>query len=59
MTQGAIAIVINDNIEGENIKNALLTDRFNEILKSCMWGNFRIDWKLFTNFKKDFWKEFI
>ena len=24
-----------------------------------MWSNFRIDWRLFTYFKKDFWKEFI
>jgi hypothetical protein len=23
-----------------------------------MWSNFRIDWRLFTFLKKDFWKEF-
>lgn len=50
---------INDKYEGEKIKNALMSDKFNSLLKSCMWGNFRIDWKLFTYFKKDFWKEFI
>jgi hypothetical protein len=59
MTQGAMGIIIFDKEEGENIKKALMSEKFNSILKSCMWGNFRIDWKLFTYFKKDFWKEFI
>jgi len=59
MTQGAMAILINNENEANNIKKALLSDNFNSILKACIWGNFRIDWKLFTYFKKDFWKEFI
>ena len=59
MTQGAMGIIITDKKEGENIKRALLSDKFDSVLKSCMWGNFRIDWTLFTYFKKDFWKEFI
>ena len=59
MTQGAIGIIIINKDEGENIKKALLSDKFKSVLKACMWGNFRIDWNLFTYFKKDFWKEFI
>jgi hypothetical protein len=59
MTQGAIAILINNKDEANNIKNVLLSDKFNSILKSCMWGNFRIDWRFFTYLKTDFWKEFI
>ena len=59
MTQGAMGIIINNKNEGEKIKQALLSNKFNCILKSCMWGNFRIDWRLFTYFKKDFWKEFL
>jgi len=59
MTQGAIGIIIINKDEGENIKKALLSDKFKSVLKACRWGNFRIDWKLFTYFKKDFWKEFI
>ena len=59
MTQGAMAIVVENKKEAENIKKALLSDKFKSILKSCMWGNFRIDWRLFTYFKKDFWKKFI
>jgi len=59
MTQGAIGIIIINKDEGENIKKALLSDKFKSVLKACMWGNFRIDWNLFTYFKKDFWKQFI
>jgi len=58
MTQGAIAIV--DEIENlPDIKKAIESSRFSEILKLCIFGNFRIDSSLFTYFKKDFWKEFI
>jgi len=58
MTQHAIGI--NDDIENlENIKKALESDKFKNILKSCLWSNFQIDWRLFTYFRKDFYKEFI
>ena len=56
MTQGAIAIIISSEKEGEELKKYLLNDKFKKILDSCSWGNFRIDWRLFTYFKKDFWK---
>ena len=59
MTQGAMGIQIENETEGENLKQALLSKAFNILLKSCMWGNFRIDWRLFTYFRKDFWKDFI
>jgi hypothetical protein len=49
--------IIDENFE--IIKKALLTIEFKEIINSCSWSNFRIDWRLFTYFKKDFWKEFI
>jgi hypothetical protein len=58
MTQHAIGI--NDDIKNlENIKKALESDKFKNILKSCLWSNFQIDWRLFTYFRKDFYKEFI
>jgi hypothetical protein len=59
MTQGAMAIKINDINECEQIKKALLSDAFKKIIESCNWSNFRIDWNIFKEFKKDFWKEFI
>ena len=58
MTQGAIAIIVNDISEAKKIKTALLSNKFKNILKSTMFGNFRIDCNIFKNFKRDFWKEF-
>ena len=45
--------------EAKNIEKCLKSDKFSEVLNSCLWSNFMIDWRLFTYFKKDFWKEFI
>ena len=59
MTQGSMAILVSSLDEANNIKNSLLSDQFNEFLKTVMWSNFRIDWRLFSYLKKDFWREFI
>ena len=59
MTQGAIGIQINSIQEGEKIKNALLSENFQKFISGFIWSNFRIDWRLFTYLKQDFWKEFI
>jgi hypothetical protein len=59
MTQQTMAIQIDNIEEGENIKNALMCTKFKEVINACMWSNYRIDWRLFTMFRKDFWKEFI
>ncbi len=59
MTQDSFGIIINNYQEGEDIIKALKTNKFRKILKSCMWSNFRIDWRLFKRFNIDFWKQFI
>ena len=61
MSENSMAIPISSLEEGENIKKVLLeSDEFKELItKACKWGNMRIDWRLFTYFKKDFWKKFI
>lgn len=53
----AFGLKIDDNFI--KIKNALLSNEFQDITNSCSWSNYRIDWRLFTYFKKEFWKEFI
>jgi hypothetical protein len=58
MTQGAIGIKVSSVEEANSIKSVLLSEKFNVFLKSVLWSNFRIDWRLFTQLKKDFWKEF-
>ena len=56
MTQGTMAIPISSEKEGKQIKQVIESDEFRNILDACSWGNFRIDWRLFTYFKKDFYK---
>jgi hypothetical protein len=58
MTQGSMGIVVSNIEEAIKIKNVLISDKFSNFLKSVMWSNFRIDWRLFSYLKKDFWKEF-
>jgi hypothetical protein len=59
MTQGAMAITCSESLEAENICKSLQSEKFSKVIKSCSFSLFRIDWQLFTYFKKDFWKEFI
>jgi hypothetical protein len=56
MTEGAMAIKISTKKEGDELKNYLLSSEFQEILKACKWGNFRVEWNLFAYFKKYFYK---
>ena len=55
LTQGTMAIPISSKKEGEKIKQVIESDEFRQILDACSWGNFRIDWRLFIYFKKDFY----
>ena len=55
MTSHSFAIKVDSVEQAEIVRNSLLSENFKEIIKSCMWGNFAIDWRLFTFFKKDFW----
>jgi hypothetical protein len=59
MTPNSMAIEIESEEEGLQIKKAIESKKFNEFLKACRWSNFRIEWRLFKHFRKDFWKEFI
>jgi hypothetical protein len=60
MTQDSFGIIIENEIEGNNILKAIKSDKFkNLIKKSCSWSNFRIDYRLFKDFNKNFWEEFI
>ena len=56
MTQGAIALPVVDAVEARLLETALLSKKLKSIIKSCLWGNFRIEYKLFALFKKDFYR---
>ena len=55
MTQHAIGIKVTNLENGIKLKNYLLSDKFQKIIKACSWSNFQIDWRLFTFFKKEFY----
>lgn len=59
MSEHSMAIQVSDNNEALSICKALQSNKFQSILQSCSWSNFMIDWRLFTYFKKDFWKDFV
>ena len=59
MTQHAMAIKVDSLFEANMIKQALESKKFKQLLSDCSWSNYQIDWRLFTYFKKDFWKEFV
>jgi hypothetical protein len=55
MTQQAMAIT-DTKVNLPKIKKSIESNEFQEILDACSWSNFRIDWRLFTYLKKDFWR---
>ena len=59
ITHGAMGIQINDLEEGQHILQALKSKKFDKIINSMMFGNFRIDWNTFKTFKRDWWKEYV
>ncbi len=59
LTNGAIGIKIDDEETGKKISKALKTKQFHDIMQSCLYSSYRLDWNLFKEFKKDFWKNFI
>ena len=52
MTACCFGIKIKDKKEGEKIKNIFVGKDFQTFIKSANWGNYRIDWRLFTHVKK-------
>ena len=59
MTHCAMGIEISGLEEGEKIVAALKSDKFDELIQSCCFSSFRIDWRMFIDFKRDFYLEFL
>jgi hypothetical protein len=59
MTQWTFGIKIDSKEDGEKIKAALMSDKFNKIWKATQWLSMTREWRIFKSFKKDFWKEFV
>lgn len=58
LTNGCIGIKIVDLENGKKYKTFLESELMNNIIKSCSFSSFRVDWNIFKEFKNNFWKEF-
>jgi len=59
MTQHSMAIKVDNKYEALNIKNAITSKKFNDLLESMLFSSYAIDWNIFKSFKRDFWTEFV
>jgi hypothetical protein len=56
MTEHAIAIEINGKKEGEKLAKFLCSITFSKILRACLWSSYAIEWRMFIDFKKNFYE---
>lgn len=56
MTQGVMGLKISSLEEGEKIRDFLLSDKGRDLIDSCSWGTYRIDWRMFKFMRRDFWR---
>ena len=55
MSEHAMAIEVSSPSDATDLQNILKSETFIDVLNSCKWSNYMIDWRLFTYFKKDFY----
>jgi 16S rRNA G966 N2-methylase RsmD len=56
LSECAIGIVINNEIDANKLSKFLISNTFSKILKACLWSSFRIEWSMFKDFKKNFYE---
>jgi hypothetical protein len=59
MTHICMAIKVDTDEMAYGIKQALESVEFSNILKACCWSTFRIDYNMFTSFKKYWFKQYV
>jgi hypothetical protein len=57
ITEHAMALPVRDSADAIQAKEFLMSEKFQNILSSCRWSKFQIDWRLFTHFKEGFWRD--
>mgnify|MGYP003651438806 CR=1 FL=1 len=56
MTDMCLAIPIENRKDGEELKKYLMSDKMTLLLEACLFANYRLDWRVFRDFKKGFWR---
>lgn len=59
LTDGAIAIAEDDPVVADKIVKCLRSEKFSRFLKACSWSNYRIEWNMFKDIDREFWKYFL
>jgi hypothetical protein len=59
MTEHSMGIQVETLDEANNVSNAIRTEKFKDVIRSCSFSTYQLDWRMFKEFKYDFWKEFI
>jgi hypothetical protein len=59
MSQISFGIPIKSKREGDLILKAIQTPKFKNIIAATKWGAFQTDYRMFKNFKPDFYKFFL
>jgi hypothetical protein len=59
MSELTFGIPITSKEQGDQIVEAINSDRFREIIKATKWGAFQTEYKMFKYFRPDFYKEFL
>ena len=55
----SLAIQVSNIEEAKNIIKAIVSNKFSGLIKSCSFSSYQLDLRLFQEFKKDFWVEFV
>jgi hypothetical protein len=59
MSQLTFGVPILSKTQGEQIKTAILSPRFQEILEATKWGAFQTDYRMFKYFDPFFYRKFL
>tara|TARA_R110001632_G_scaffold9077_3_gene35299 strand:- start:351 stop:4328 length:3978 start_codon:yes stop_codon:yes gene_type:complete len=59
MTQHAMGIEVVNESEATQLSKALTSEKMKILIDSCLFSSYAIDWNIFKDLKKDFWKQFI
>jgi hypothetical protein len=59
MTQHAMGIEIVNESEATQLSKALTSEQMKILIDSCLFSSYAIDWNIFKDMKKNFWKDFV
>jgi hypothetical protein len=59
MSEHSMGIKISSLEEGKLLSKSLKSEGMKNLINSCMFSTYGIDWRMFKDLRKDFWKEFL